>query len=301
MTASNTFAKDFPPATREAWTALVEKTLKGQPLPEAHVGGVIVKALYTADGRRALRSRRRLRPGTPSGRGTCGQRSAHPDPARANAEALADLEGGAASVLVRIDPTGRTGVAVGSADASGAGAGPGRAGTGDHRPRRRLPGPAGGRLAGRGGQGLAGARSWRSTSTPSAPWPRPGASPGPHPGASDLRGQRGLAPGRDLSARPACSSPAAASCTRRAARRRWSWASPRRRAVAYAKALVQRRPVDGAGLRADHPRPAPSTQDYFLDHRQAARRRGRSGRGSSSACGARCAGARSRRARPAGC
>jgi methylmalonyl-CoA mutase len=41
---------------------------------------------------------------------------AHPDPVRANADLLADLEGGAASGVIRIDPTGQTGVAVGSAD-----------------------------------------------------------------------------------------------------------------------------------------------------------------------------------------
>src|SRR5207253_710254 len=41
--------------------------------------------------------------------------SAHPDPARANAEILADLRGGAAAAVLRIDPTGRAGVALGSA------------------------------------------------------------------------------------------------------------------------------------------------------------------------------------------
>jgi methylmalonyl-CoA mutase len=115
MTTSG-LAADFPAATREAWTALVEKTLKGQPLPEAHVGAVTVKALYTAAD------------ATPSVAPALAPRGAerpwdvrtsitHPDPARANAEALADLEGGAASILVRIDPAGQNGVAVGSADA----------------------------------------------------------------------------------------------------------------------------------------------------------------------------------------
>lgn len=42
--------------------------------------------------------------------------SAHPDPARANAELLADLEGGAGSVLLKLDPTGRAGIAVGAAE-----------------------------------------------------------------------------------------------------------------------------------------------------------------------------------------
>jgi methylmalonyl-CoA mutase len=42
-------------------------------------------------------------------------RIAHPDPIRARREILADLEGGAASVVVAIDPTAAAGVAVGSA------------------------------------------------------------------------------------------------------------------------------------------------------------------------------------------
>src|SRR5207244_3219228 len=42
--------------------------------------------------------------------------TSHPDPARANIEILGDLEGAAASAIVRIDPTGQAGVAVGSAD-----------------------------------------------------------------------------------------------------------------------------------------------------------------------------------------
>ena len=107
---------DFPLATREAWAALVEKTLKGAALPEAHVGGVTVEAFYTADGSHAsvapiLAARDLERPWD--------VRTAisHPDPAQANAEALRDLEGGAASILVRIDPTGVNGVAVGSAEA----------------------------------------------------------------------------------------------------------------------------------------------------------------------------------------
>jgi methylmalonyl-CoA mutase len=110
-----TFAADFPPATHEAWTALVEKTVKGAPLPEAHVGGVTVRALYTAADvgpsvAPALAPRDAERPWD--------VRTAvsHPDPARANAEALADLEGGAASILVRIDPAGAGGVAIGSAE-----------------------------------------------------------------------------------------------------------------------------------------------------------------------------------------
>ena len=39
-----------------------------------------------------------------------------PDPASANADILQDLAGGAASVLIRLDPTGADGIAVGSAE-----------------------------------------------------------------------------------------------------------------------------------------------------------------------------------------
>jgi methylmalonyl-CoA mutase len=40
--------------------------------------------------------------------------SAHPDPARANTEILADLRGGAAAAVMRLNPTGQAGVAIGS-------------------------------------------------------------------------------------------------------------------------------------------------------------------------------------------
>ena len=109
-------AADFPPATREAWAALVNKTLKGQPLPEAHVGTVTVEALYTAADSLpsvvpVLQPRDAERPWDLRTSIT------HPDAAQANRDALADLEGGAASILLRIDPTGQNGIAIGSAEA----------------------------------------------------------------------------------------------------------------------------------------------------------------------------------------
>ena len=113
---TDALVEDFPPATREAWAALVEKTLKGQPLPEAKVGGMSVKALYTAAESSAsvvpfLPARDVERPWDVR------TSIAHPDPAQANAEALGGLEGGAASILLRVDPTGETGIAIGSAEA----------------------------------------------------------------------------------------------------------------------------------------------------------------------------------------
>jgi methylmalonyl-CoA mutase len=112
-------AGDFPAAPRAEWLALVEKTLKGQPFDEALVsrtlGGLEIRPLYT-DGPvnpRDLRPRDTARPWE------LRTVTAHPDTARANAEVLKDLEQGAASVLVKIDPAGRDGVAVGGADGLG--------------------------------------------------------------------------------------------------------------------------------------------------------------------------------------
>lgn len=111
-------AADFPPATRADWLAAVEKTLKGaavETLAGRTPDGLAVRPLYAAEGAPAPAAF----PRAPRG----GERAwdirspiAHPDPARANAQILEGLAGGAASTLVRIDPSGQDGVAVGSAD-----------------------------------------------------------------------------------------------------------------------------------------------------------------------------------------
>jgi len=111
-------ADDFAPATRETWLKLVDKTLKGadvSTLTRRTDDGLPIQPLYQAGDAAA--------PAKPIRAPHEGERAwdvrvlvAHPDPARANAEALSDLEGGAASAVFRIDPTGRNGVAVGSAD-----------------------------------------------------------------------------------------------------------------------------------------------------------------------------------------
>ena len=101
---------------------------------------------------------------TRTGRGTSAPRPPIPTRARANREILGDLEGGAASVLVRARPDrpprrrGRLGRRPGP---GAGGRGPGAAPVG---PGRRLPGAPGGRLAGRRRQVLAGAPSCTSTS-----------------------------------------------------------------------------------------------------------------------------------------
>lgn len=120
--ATTPLAEDFGPqgddATRARWMALVEKTLKGQSFDDALTtatpDGVTIQPLYTAkDGvavARDLRIRDAERPWD------LRVRAAHPDPARVAKDVLTDLEGGAASVLLQLDPTGKNGVAVGSAD-----------------------------------------------------------------------------------------------------------------------------------------------------------------------------------------
>ncbi|WP_165191352.1 methylmalonyl-CoA mutase family protein [Caulobacter soli] len=110
-------AQDFGPPDASKWMALVEKTLKGQAFDDALVtktpDGIAIKPLYmAADGvvvARDLRARDADRPWD------LRMRSAHPDPRQTAAEIMKDLEGGAASVLLAIDPTGANGVAVGSA------------------------------------------------------------------------------------------------------------------------------------------------------------------------------------------
>jgi methylmalonyl-CoA mutase len=105
-------------ATRARWMALVEKTLKGQSFDEALTAttpdGLTIQPLYTAaDGVAVARDLRARDPERPW---DLRVRVAHPDPVRAAKDILADLEGGAASVLLKIDPTGTNGVAVGSAE-----------------------------------------------------------------------------------------------------------------------------------------------------------------------------------------
>ncbi len=110
-------ADDFAPPAREAWLRVVEKTLKGESFEDALVkhtaDGLSIQPLYTADS--APDVVRDLSPRDADRPWDLRMRVAHPDPRQAAAESLKDLEGGAASLLLAIDPTGRSGVAVGSA------------------------------------------------------------------------------------------------------------------------------------------------------------------------------------------
>jgi methylmalonyl-CoA mutase len=117
MTLADTIslADRFPAPSHEAWIALVEKTLKGgsaDNLRSTTRDGLTVEGLYH-DGPKSP-----VRPGLrdPVRPWDIRTNVRHPDPARANADALADLEGGAASVLIKIDPKGQSGVAIGSQD-----------------------------------------------------------------------------------------------------------------------------------------------------------------------------------------
>ena len=93
-----TFASDFPPATREAWLALVEKTLKGKPVESLNArtyDGLTIEPLKTrVEEARPIQARA---PGAPW---TIVQRVDHPDPGEANRLALQDLENGAAGLAL---------------------------------------------------------------------------------------------------------------------------------------------------------------------------------------------------------
>ncbi|HXQ16552.1 MAG TPA: methylmalonyl-CoA mutase family protein [Caulobacteraceae bacterium] len=105
-------AAGFPAPDRAAWLALVEKTLKGAPLQSLTrrtLDGLPIEALYEA----GVSAPQIVRAAAGWDMRSVVRAS---DPAAANAEALADLAQGASSVLLRLDPSGADGVAVGSAD-----------------------------------------------------------------------------------------------------------------------------------------------------------------------------------------
>ncbi|MDP2212713.1 methylmalonyl-CoA mutase family protein [Phenylobacterium sp.] len=108
-------AVEFPPASAEDWRALVLKTLGDRPpesLTTTTADGLTIAPLYGAGAGGPVPSR----PFDPDRAWDLRGVTRHPDPARANADILADLEGGAASVLIGLDPTGEAGVAAGSTE-----------------------------------------------------------------------------------------------------------------------------------------------------------------------------------------
>src|SRR5207247_989892 len=89
-------AAEFPAATREQWLALVGRVLKGRPfesLAARSADGIAIKPLYTRAHDSAPIVARQ-------GRWQVMARVDHPDPAAANAQALADLEGGASGLVL---------------------------------------------------------------------------------------------------------------------------------------------------------------------------------------------------------
>jgi methylmalonyl-CoA mutase len=111
-------AGEFDPATREEWLAAVAKALRGGDFERILVGrtldGVRIEPLYTADdvavegdeggfpGFSPL-LRGQQAPSRPDGAWDIRVTVANPDPARANAQALADLRGGATSLDLVVD------------------------------------------------------------------------------------------------------------------------------------------------------------------------------------------------------
>jgi methylmalonyl-CoA mutase len=117
MDAQIHLAEGFPAATREAWLALVAKTLKGagvETLDRTTADGLTLHALYDASTTPAPATPRPLRaePGWDI-------RAAirHPDPATAHDRLLEALAGGAASALITLASGDQTGVQI--TDAAG--------------------------------------------------------------------------------------------------------------------------------------------------------------------------------------
>ncbi|HEY3887500.1 MAG TPA: methylmalonyl-CoA mutase family protein [Caulobacteraceae bacterium] len=112
-------ADDASAAARDDWLALVRRTVKDKDvasLTRRATDGLSIAPLYT-DEDSPPAARLRFDPRDAERPWDLRAATAHPSPDAANAEILTDLDGGAASILVRIDPSGQNGVAVGSAEA----------------------------------------------------------------------------------------------------------------------------------------------------------------------------------------
>ena len=109
-------AEGFDDAGHEDWAALVEQALKGRPIDKAlhktTYEGVTIKGLYRAGEARRHESVHRA--AILTDRAHVGwdiqQLHSHPDPAGINADIRGDLDGGASSVLIRLDSYFRGGV-----------------------------------------------------------------------------------------------------------------------------------------------------------------------------------------------
>ena len=121
------FANEFPNASEEAWRALVDKALKGAKYDDALVSethdGLCIKPLYTRQDETSpdpagLPGRapfaRGLRQTVDQPPWDIRQLYAGGDPATANTHILADLEGGTASLTLRLAAPQQNGIAVAS-------------------------------------------------------------------------------------------------------------------------------------------------------------------------------------------
>jgi methylmalonyl-CoA mutase len=116
-------AADFPAVDPQAWMALVEKSLGGrsyEKLTSKSYDGIDIKPLYTQSDPAADATLPGMSPYTRGasflGTATTGWDirclSSHPDPAEANRQILEDLQKGATSIWLKLDPTGKTGTVI---------------------------------------------------------------------------------------------------------------------------------------------------------------------------------------------
>jgi len=117
-------AGDFAEPGNDAWMAVVEKSLGGRPyekLTKKSYDGIALKPLYTKanDGRVSVAmsgptplTGGRSAPGSTGTGWDVRCLSSHPDPAEANRQILLDLEKGATSIWLKLDPTGRSGTII---------------------------------------------------------------------------------------------------------------------------------------------------------------------------------------------
>jgi methylmalonyl-CoA mutase len=133
----------FAPADEATWRALVDKTLNGASFEKRLVSktydGVEIQPLYTAaNASPPLADALRPQGSFDADRAWDIRASVdHPDPGEAKTLLMADLEGGASSLLLRIDPSGQDGVAIASRADLEQPTGAGRPGCGLHRTARR--------------------------------------------------------------------------------------------------------------------------------------------------------------------
>ena len=113
-------AEGFAPPADAAWRALAEASLSGRPLDSLDGrtdDGLVVPVLVTAADAAGAAARAATATAlVPDGAWDVRQAHGHPDPATCNAQLLEDLEGGATSLIVGVDPDGVRGTVVRSPD-----------------------------------------------------------------------------------------------------------------------------------------------------------------------------------------